>query len=79
MTDSIRTIKAFSESQIAGLRYFSSLGDIEEWLSDLVQAHDNDGNPYYLHIDQLQILPKTEEGSYPVFTVYHRVYLKQGE
>ena len=79
MSDSIRTIKAFSESQTVGLRYFESLGAIEEWLSSLVDTHENDGDSYYLHIDQLQILLPTKNDSYPVFAIYHRVYLKRGE
>ena len=79
MSDSIRTIKAFSEGQIVGLRHFGSLGDIEEWLSGLVEVHENGDSPYYLHIDQFQVLPPTKNGSYPVFTIYHRVYLKRGE
>jgi len=79
MTDSVRTISAFSESQTVGLRYFESVGSIEEWLSGLVKIHENDGDPYYLHIDQLQILPREKNGSYPVFTIYHRIYLKRGE
>ena len=79
MIDSIRTIKAFSESQTTALRYFQSLDDIEEWLSSLTDSHDTQEDSYYLHIDQLQILPPTEKGIYPVFTIYHRVYLKRGE
>ncbi len=79
MDDSIRTVKAFSESQTVALRHFPSLGDVEEWLSGLVVPHDTQKDPYCLHIDQFQVLPPTENGSYPVFTIYHRVYLKRGE
>jgi hypothetical protein len=79
MADSIRTVKAFSEKQIADLRYLGSLRAVDEWLASLVEPHNDPENPYYLHIDQFQILPPTKEGSYPVFTIYHSVYLKRGE
>lgn len=79
MANSIRTIKAFSEKQTVALRYFSSLGEVEGWLGDLGEVGDSGGIPYYLHIDQFQVLPLTKEGSYPVFAIYHRVYLKSGE
>jgi hypothetical protein len=68
-----------SQRQIVNLRYVGSLREVDEWLNDLLQVHEYlDKDPYYLHIDHVQVFPPNQDGYIPVLAIYHRVYLQAG-
>jgi hypothetical protein len=69
----------FSEKQMVNIKYFEDLKAVEEWLDSFVEISDPDGaQPYYSHLDHVQILPVNEHGRYPVLTIHRTVYLQKG-
>ena len=69
----------FSEKQMVNIKYFEDLKAVEDWLDSFVEIFDRDSaQPWYSHLDHVQILPVNEHGRYPVLTIHRRVYLQKG-
>lgn len=76
----MRETAPFSTQQMSQIRYFADTSEVNQWLDAFIEVHDQQGDqPYYLHIDQVQVLPFPKNGMYPILAIYHRVYLRRGE
>lgn len=68
-----------SMRQLSSVGRFQDMDDLSEWIDNFLDVHDGKGNPYYLHIDHLQILPDPGGKGYEALAIYHTIYLKKGE
>ena len=60
------------------LQYVDTPEDVEKHLNELLdpkrECDQQEQQGYYSHLDNFQVLSKTEKG-YPILTTWHRVFL----